>query len=270
MSDVVGKIPEFSDGSMGTGEEEVKQGIGDELIPEETETPAELPADEQKNAEQKPDAQGVDDTDNDPVLDAKLNKALAKATEGLRNEIVGLKNKITSLGGNDRKLAEDQLIVTQQKLEDLTDVNPADISLIEKVLKSKGYVTKEEAQAVNYDTVQKQVLSTFLDKYPEYKPENDPENINWTRLVGEYGLYAKPKDPLQIANLLERSHKATIPVVSDRNLPEKKRALQVASAGSGGKGKSSSGGNTLTTQQRLMYEQGGWSAEEIEAMEKSL
>lgn len=263
MGDIVGTIPEFSEGSMENGEEEVKETMGEQLI-EETDTPAELPADEQENVDQKP-AQTGDNTDNDPVLDAKL----AKATEGLRKEIVGLRNKVNTLTGGDRKLAQEQLVVTQQKLDDLADVNPADVALIEKVIKSKGYVTKDEAQAVNYDTVQKQVLATFLDKYPEYKPENDPENTNWNRLVGEYGLYAKPRDPMQIATLLERSHKATAPIVSDRNLPEKKRALQVASAGSGGKGKSSSGGTPLTAQQRLMYEQGGWSAEEIDAMENS-
>jgi hypothetical protein len=260
---VVGQIPDFDpEGTMGAGAEEVKQ-TGE--IPEEKDTPAELPADDQENGEQKPDGNVEDTSQPDPV-----EQAVLRATEGLRTEIVGLRQKIATLSGGDRKLAQEQLIVAQQKLDELDDVNPADVALIEKVIKAKGYVTKEEAQSVNYDTVQKQVLSQFLDKFPEYKPENDPENTNWNRLIGEYSLYAKPKDPLQIAALLERSHKATAPVASVRNLTPQKQAIKTASLGSGGRGRTSSGGKTLDPDTRRQYEDGGWSKEEIDEMEKRL
>lgn len=261
---VVGQIPDFDpDGTLGAGTEEVKQTTAEETV-EEKVTPAELPADGQENGDQKPDG-NVDNTSQPDPVDAKL----AKATEGLRNEIVGLRRKISELSGGDRKLVQDQLIVTQQKLDDLADVNPADVALIEKVIKSKGYMTKDEAQNVTYEQTQKQVLASFLDKYPEYKPENDPDNVNWTRLISEYGLYARPKDPAQIAILLERSHKASTPVASVRNLSVQKQAVKTASLGAGGKGRTSSGGNTLTAEQRRQYEDGGWSKEEIDAMEKS-
>src|SRR6185369_4918321 len=127
MSNVIGQIPDFDpDGTMGAGTEEVKEAGVEQTPAEETETPAELPADEQENAEQKPDSEPVDDTvQPDPVdFDAKL----AKATEGLRNEIVGLRTELRTLRGDDRKLVEDKIIVAQQKMDDLADVNPSDVA----------------------------------------------------------------------------------------------------------------------------------------------
>lgn len=272
MSNVVGQIPEFDpNGSLMQGEqgiEEPKETVVEETT-DGTDTQAELPADPDEG--EKPTADSGEDTEQQPNAGQDFNKALAKATEGLRNEIVGLKQQIAGLRGNDRELAQKQLIVAQNNLDELKDVNPEDVSLIEKVLKSKGYMTKEEALTANYETVQKQVLTQFLTKYPEYKPENDPDNTNWNRLIGEYGLYARPSDPYQIMNLLEKSHKVTTPVASGRNITIQKQVVKTASLGSGGKGRSSSGvTQTLSPEQRRIYQDGGWSEEEISEIEKSL
>lgn len=267
----IGQIPEFTtDDSVEMGTEEVKDTIGEEPV-EETETPTELPADSEQSDEQPADENIGEDTEQPEVDPIVLQKAIERATTGLRNEIVDLRTKLATATGNDRKIAQEQLVTAQDKLDDLADVNPADVDLVEKVLKAKGYVSKDELAQVTYQQVQDQSLKSFLDKYPEYKPENDPDNVNWKALTGEYGLYAQPKDPAKIAELLERSHKAiSQTVVSDRTLPAKKRAMQVASAGAGGTQRSSSGGKTLTPEQVRVYQDGGWSDEEIKQIEKNL
>lgn len=272
MSDepnIVGQVAQFDpEGSMfGPNDqaiEEVKQSTTDEVV-EETDTPTELPAESAKVDEQPADNVGEDTKQSESV-------DLTKATEGLRNEIVILRQKLAIATGNDRKIAGEQLVVAQQNLDDLKDVNPSDVELVEKVLKAKGYITKDEAVQREYETVQNQVLNSFLEKFPEYKPENDPDNINWKTLMGEYSLYAKPKDPHKIAELLDRAHKSTnqTQVVSDRSLPAKKRAAQVASSGAGGTQRSSSSGKTLSPQERAMYENGGWSEEDIKRIEQNL
>lgn len=271
MSDVVGQIPEFTtDEPVETGSEGVIKDTNEQFV-EETETPTEHPAEptEETQEEEKP-ADNGEDTEQPEIPEDVLNKAVAKATEGLRGEIVDLRNKLAQATGNDRKLIQQQITQAEGKIDELKDVNPEDISLIEKVLQSKGYMTKEEVERREYESVKNQVLNNFLEKYPEYKPENDPDDMNWKALTGELSLYAAPKDPRKYADILERARQGTGKVVSDPSIPAKKRAIQVASAGGGGTQRSSSNGKTLSPQERLQYEQGGWSEEEINQIEKNL
>lgn len=264
MSDIVGSIPEFTtDESVAPGVEEVKQPVVEET-PEQKET-AELPADQKKPVDEKVN----EDTVQPEIPQEVLDKAVERATTGLRSEIVDLRTKLATATGNDRKLIKQDIVVAQEKLDELADVNPADIALIEKVIKSKGYVSKDELGKITYEQVKTQTLNTFLEKYPEYKPENDPNDINWKALQKELSFYRMPDDPAKITEILERSHKTVHPVVSDLNIPAKKRSLQVASAGAGGVQKSSSN-KTLSSEMRRHYEDGGWTKEEIDNIEKSL
>lgn len=260
MSEVVGSIPEFTVDESTEGVEEVKQPIVEEMV-EEKETP-ELPAEKpvttsDENTEQ-PDSQEV------------LNKAVERATGGLRNEIVELRKELAVAKGNDRKLIQQEIIQKTEKIDELADVNPADAALIEKVLKAKGYISKDEVQAMGRETVKTTLLNNFLNKYPEFKPENDPGDKNWNALTAEYGLYAEPKDPLMVEKLLEKARLAVTPqVASDPIIPVKKRSLQTASVGAGGVQRSSSS-KVLSQEMRRQYEDGGWTEEEIIAIEKSL
>lgn len=265
MSNVVGSIPEFTtDESIEEGVEEVKQPVTEEVA-EETETPTELPAEEEKTVP----TEVVDD--NTAQIDPELlKKEVERATQGLRGEIVTLRQELASARGNDRKLIQQKIDTAEQKIDDLADVNPADVALIEKVIKSKGYMTKQEAQSLSYQTSQKQILDTFLNDFPEYKPENDPSDTNWKALNAELSLYRLPDDPSKIRDILMRAHKAIRPQsVSDRSLPVKQRAIKVASSGAGGVQRSSSA-KTLDATTRLRLADGGFSEEDIQAMENRL
>lgn len=261
MSDVVGSIPEFTVDESTARVEEVKQPVTEEVA-EEKATP-ELPA-------EKPVDEVNEDTEQPEIPPEVLNKAVERATGGLRNEIVELRKELASAKGNDRKLIQQEIVQKTEKIDELSDVNPADAALIEKVLKAKGYVSKDEVQAMGRETVKTTILNDFLNKFPEFKPENDPGDKNWTALKNEYGLYAEPKDPLMVGKLLEKARLAVTPqAASDPIIPVKKRSLQTASVGAGGVQRSSSN-KILSSEMRRQYEDGGWSEEEIIAIEKSL
>ena len=123
-----------------------------------------------------------------------------------------------------------------------------------------------------YQSVENEELTKFLEKYPEYKPENDPNNINWNVLERELGWMKKPVNPHLIGDMLERARKMATGFVapSDHGLPEKKRQVQLASVGSVGTQRSSSSPKTLSSQQREIYERGGWTEEEIKSIEANL
>lgn len=230
MPNVIGSIPEFSEGSLSSqGQEEVKQTAIDETAEEVTETPTELPADTQPAS----DENQSEDTGEE-------NVQLRQAVTGLEAEKAKLLVEISALRGTRREIKQDALIKVQDKLDDLQDVNPSDVELIEKVLKTKGYVKKDDVLQLTYEEVKNQELKGFLDKYPEYKPENDSNDLKWSALQREFGEYARPSDPHRIGYLLEKAHKGIAPT-SERDLtPVRKQQVKTASVGSGGVQRSSS------------------------------
>ena len=149
------------------------------------------------------------------------------------------------------------------------DVHPDDVTLIDKVLRAKGFVTRADTDKMFYDSVKKETLNKFLDKYREYRSENDPNDNHWNALQHELGYYRMPDDPHKIVEILERAHRAIAPATVDHQVPAKKRQIEVASVGSGGTQRSSSI-KTLDPHKRAMLEHGGFSKEDIYSIEKNL
>src|SRR3990167_8169231 len=127
----IGQIPDFTVESSETTErvqEEVKETISDDVV-EETETPAELPA-ESEESEQKPVQSELDvDTGN-----------LTKQVHGLQDEREKLRHEIETLRGTRRELRQQEISKVDQKIiqvsDELQDLHPEDISLIEKVARA--------------------------------------------------------------------------------------------------------------------------------------
>lgn len=254
MTNILGAIPEFtSDAPV------IIPPIPDtevvESTPEEKETPPEPPA---ENETVPPKAE--DDTN-----------LLVQQLQGLQEERKKLLQQIHDLRGQRRELKQEELIKVEKKIDDeLKDVNPEDVTVVERILRSKGYITKEESHQMFYESVKNEELEKFLIKYPEYKPENDPNDTNWGSLQKELGYYRKPTNPHDIAVILERAHRSLKQQVGgDRDVSVKKRQLEVAGVGGGGVQRSSSR-KSLNPSFRQMYEQGGWSEEEIKRMEANL
>lgn len=258
---IVGQIPEFTGDAPSEEKviEEVKEPVV-EPAAEEKDTP-ELPA-------EKPDGEPIADT-KEPIVVVQETEE-HKALTGLQEERVKLLKEIADLRGQRREIKQDQLIKVEQQIDELKDLNPDDVTLIERVLRSKGYVTKEESNKMFYKAVETEELNRFLDKYPEYKPENDPNDINWSTLQKELGYYRMPTNPKQITEILERAHRAVVKVPSGPSIPAQKRQIQIASSGAGGAQRPSSNGITLDSDKKSMLKQGGFSDEDIKAMEGRL
>lgn len=222
---------------------------------QEKETPSDPPT-EEKPVSVEPEKQDIAPTKDD-----------LRAALGLQGEIARLRAEIVELRGTKRELKKEELFIAEKHLDDLADVNPDDAKLIDRVLRSKGYVTKDEASKMYYKTAQDEELAKFLEKYPEYKPQNDPSDANWSSLQAELALYKMPENPHKIREILERAHKSISKGSIDTDIPVKKKALEVASVGAGGITKSSSK-KSLDPAMRRRLEDGGWSKEEIEELAK--
>ena len=263
MSNVIGKVPEFtSEDDVNIQEvkgiEEVKESATEEIAEGEKETPSEPPA------EEKP----VEQADN--LRDDDTREKFEKQILGLQEERKRLLQEIVTLRGQRREIKQEELLKIEQKMDELKDLHPEDVQTLERILKAKGYVTKEEASRMYYDSVRQQELDKFLEKYPEYKAENDPNDINWNGLQRELKDFRMPENPHDISRVLEKAHRAISRISSDRDTETKKRQVEVASMGGGGVQRSPSTRQSLDPQKRAMLEHGGWSEEEILKIEKKL
>jgi len=249
--DTIGNIPEFTT-------EEVKEPAVDpvkDTTTEETDTPA-PPA-------EKPLAKQGND-----VLPEEYSDEHQRAIQGLQAERVKLLKEISELKGQKREIKKEQLDTVQKDIDELKDLHPDDVSTIERVLRAKGLITKEEAQAMYQTAIREDELNRFLEKYPEYKPENDPDDINWNMLQRELRYYKIPSDPHEVRNVLERAHRGIIRAPSNTGVETRKRQVEIASVGKGGQQRTASTLERLTPEKRAMLK--GFSEEEIQKMEERL
>ena len=272
----VGSIPDFTpdEGVQGEPIEEVKEGVTSDGTPEEKEktpdgvqTPAEPPA-ESSEEEQKPAPTQVESVDTG---------ILTKQITGLQEEREKLLTEIQALRGSRRELKQQEVARVDQKIQqatdELKDLNPDDVNLISRIMRAKGYMTKEESSQMFYDAVKNEEINKFLDKFPEYKPENDANDLNWSALERQIKTwYRMPNDPRAVGELLLKAHRDIVKVPSDRGTVEvKKQQMKVASSGSSGVQRSSPQKSVNPHLSSLLRtHMHGWSEEEISKLEQKL
>lgn len=170
----------------------------------------------------------------------------AIAVNALKAEEEKLRKQISELRTERRAIREGK---TEQPLTvekvDLSDVAEADVALVEKILRAKGYVRKEELSAMTYKDQVESYKDAWLKDHPEYLPENDPNDTNWEALNTVVSNYFKsPDDPRDIQTILDLAHAkvkpegAKIPVKTRASTDAAKEKIQVSSKGA------SSGGST--------------------------
>lgn len=250
MENTIGIIPEFT-----SDETPISEPIPEEVKPLETDTPA-PPA-------EKPDEIVIEESP------APSQEEIHRAEQGLQTELVKLRKEIAELRGQKREIKQEQIDSVQAQIDELKDMHPDDVATIDRVLRAKGYMTKPEADKMFYEAVKNEELNKFLEKYPEYKPENDPDDVNWTTLQRELGYYRTPENPREIAQLLERAHRGVVKVPSGPSIAPQKRQLETAQVGGGGVQRSSPQA-TLDPDKRAMLKQGGFTDEEIQSIESKL
>lgn len=252
LMSTIGTIPEFT---TDEGQEEVKETTQVEV----TETPAELPAEPSEEVVTEPVATSDDNAGE-----------LSKQVVGLKTERERLLAEIQSLRGQRRDIKQQELAVVEKKIDVLADVSPDDVGLVDKIIKAKGYITKAESEQMFYDVVKQQEIDRFLSEFPEYKPENDIHDVNWTALerhIKEW--YKMPSDAKKVGDLLRKAHRDIAKAPSDTGIEVKKQQVKTASVGSGGAQRSSTS-KSLDPDKRALLARGGWSEEDIKAIEAKL
>ena len=115
---IVGKIPDFtSDEGVQEESVEVKQEAIGEVAPEEKVTPAEPPAVSEESEEKPTEEAKAPLSDDTGVPEEVLNKAVSRATEGLRHEVVELRRELAVARGTDRKVIQGKIENVQDKID---------------------------------------------------------------------------------------------------------------------------------------------------------
>ena len=142
----------------------------------------------------------------DGVVETPREKALREALTETRRELAGKRTQ-DFLGGEKKvevaKPVEKNSALSKYKKEDIETLR----EVLPVIADELGYARKADIQQTDYDKQASVQVDTFLEKHPEYKPENDKDGVLWTKLVNEFnGTYQKPKNPISYGKLLERVH----------------------------------------------------------------
>jgi hypothetical protein len=124
--------------------------------------------------------------------------------KALRMQIQELREKIRS---KDEVIKIAQPLISNEEYEALKETYDDDeLQKFEKLFdvigKKKGYVKAEDV----YKDKGQDTLNSFLNKHPEYKPENDPQDTRWNIFfkVLERDYNRVGKSPTELAKLFEK------------------------------------------------------------------
>lgn len=108
---------------------------------------------------------------------------------------------------------------TPAKKQELTDAQkeiigkykPEELAALRDVLpilaKEMGFVRAEELEQTSYASETQTQLDAFIEKHPEYLPENDPGNVMWERFKAEFAQYRQPANARDYAKLFAKAHR---------------------------------------------------------------
>lgn len=210
----------------------------EEIVAQAEETPDEEVV--ETEAETEVEAEVPPPVIEDPVTDPELEKK-QKAIHALTLEEKRLRDKIVALHAEKRKASDPMFKVPEvivDKKPDLADVADSDVELIEKVLRAKGYVKKDELQSMSHAEKLETYKDSWLKEHPEYLPVNDPDDVRWEALKQEIQYYREPNKPEDVIVLLNKAHSAlnphSLPVKNQAQLQAAKEKLNSSSKGAGG------------------------------------
>jgi hypothetical protein len=176
---------------------------------------------------------------------------------------------LKDLRGTKREAKQAELTTVEENLDKLEDVNTDDVNLIERILRARGFIRKDEVTKMYSEAQKQEEIEKFFKEYPEYSEDHDPERRKFGPLLQEVSLYKEPSDPKLWGQILRRAHRNLegMKSASERPIAIKKRQVEIAGVGSGGAQRSSSI-KAFTPEKRYALQQGGWSEEEIHRMEE--
>ncbi len=114
------------------------------------------------------------------------------------------------LGTNQRPVAAKKEL-SPEKAAVLGKYKPEEIQALREVFpalaEEMGFVREDQLAGASYEEKAQGSLDSFLDKHPEYLPENDKDGTLWNAFKAEYALYKQPTNPKDFVKIFERVHK---------------------------------------------------------------
>lgn len=267
-----------------SSEESEENETEDESVEDESEE-SESEEEEQASAGVSEDEDAEEDDDKSKVLQglAHTEKELENDLSDLDIQIQTAKQRIVSKRQARRDRREliqtiDTKTEDSENDDDLSDVDEDQVKLFERIAKVKGYVPRSELRAQQFEETRKTAQEEFLEKHPEYKPENDTDDSLYNTLKSELALYAAPEDPRLIPKLFERAHSAVKQQYPDKFSKTVKTVQQhvaassrtkVASSGSQSpksstvKAEQKESSGTLSSEKIQILKNSGWSEADI-------
>ena len=222
-------------------------------------------------------------------------KALDEDVVGLDEQIKAARTRISQRRGERREKRDltqsiDSALPPEETPDDLSDIDPETLKVLDRFTKAKGLVPKSELSQMTYQSAHKTAEDAFYESHPEYKPENDDNDLLYNALKTELSLYSTPKDAKLIPKLFEKAHSEVRKLYPDKfkkTAPDKKEISEDTKAaagrikkqqtGGGPSGGSSGGGSTssktvsgtaktFTDVQITALKDGGWSDEDIKRL----
>lgn len=183
--------------------------------PEEGAEPAEAESDAAKGAEPAPAAPAANTKVQAPIkqIPGETPREFAMRQEITRLKRLGRNDRTQSiLGGQPPVVAPAaQKEMSPEKKKILEKYKPEEIGALREVIdvmaEDMGFVRKDQLGVTSYQEKASEELDKFLEKHPEYLPENDPENVLWGSFQREFGMFAKPNNPKDLKKILERVHR---------------------------------------------------------------
>ena len=210
-------------------------GDDEELVddPEQTD-PESSPEEEAEGAEEE--------TPADPEPDLETTPPAAKPTEIALHEVPGetpreraMRREITRLRNLSRQNRTGEIItapaaephqvreLAPEKKAILERYNPEELTALREVVdvlaEDMGLVRKDQLNQETYVDRANTELNSFLDKHPEYLPENDKDGTLWGAFKTEYALYKQPTNPKDFAKIFDRVHRDVFGVKPAGALP---------------------------------------------------
>lgn len=233
------------DETSGVKEPEGESEETDDPEPEGEEPQDDSPASEEPEAEEESSSEEEEPASDDDSQEKKKSEWDVDALQRQREEIL---KDISELRKTRRDLKQNPADVFIPKTDaapessEIEGVAPEDIAMIEKVIKAKGYVQKDELQTMTKKQQINSHVDAWISKHPAFSPDNDPDDKNWGQLQRVVSAYFKePENPKDVEKMLDvalqlMGNAPSLPVKSPAFAAASKEKIAAASKeGKGGK-----------------------------------
>lgn len=184
---------------MAENKEEVKIDESDDeelIVPSETTNEAEN--EEESSTSEEPSETDENTEEELPDVSIKDIEGETPREKALRLEVTRLKAARRIEREVKEPVKQEDDIFSQYEKDDLDRFD----KLFDAMANKKGFVKKSEIALSSADDV----LDSFLDEHPEYKPENDRDDVLWNAFKEELNLYKQPNNAKGWKQILERVH----------------------------------------------------------------